>query len=216
VISPRVKYRELFHKFACPMRIFACPVLILAILLPVEPAWSQQRLSRAAPADTTFSHYDSIQDSRLERIRQGTLFRLDRLSDSQEALGIMVDSMVLIQDSLERRLDSVKNDYRELTGQYSLLREQMEQADATTTLYRERMRRILWLGGTLMLLVILGLALYLFLYLRRTRKRLAGQISSVRTETGMAVRKVRRKQKKLEKKTGKEIKKRIRAMKGRG
>lgn len=198
----------MFLKFVCLMRIIVRPMLFLAIL------WiSVYSLSQSGGVDSTFSLYDSIQDNRLERIRQRTRFQLDQLREDQAELGDSIDFLLKHQDILGERLLRLESDHSELSAQYLRLREKVDQAAGASAAYRERLQRVLWLSGALMLLLILSLSLCLFLYSVRIRNFLQRQIGSVRAETGKAIQKMRKRQKKLEKRTGKDIKKRIKALK---
>lgn len=219
MINP--KYRELFLKSASLMRLIDAPVMFFLIL------WFSADLCSQSPAtDSSFSQYDSIQDKRLEQIRQGTRQQMDRLREDHAGLEDRVDSLLEEQGVLEELLARLENDHRELSRQYRALREEADRAEETSATYRERLHRILWLTGTLILLLILGLSFYFFLYAVRIKNFLQRQISSVSTETGKAVTKIRRRQKKLrnelrgelktrgqkiERRTRKDLRKRIRA-----
>ena len=189
------------------MRNIAHPLLLFAIL------WiSVDLCSQTLTNDSTFSHYDSIQDNRLEVIRQRTRIRLDRLEENRAALSRTVDSLLEVQDALGDRLFLLEDEHRKLSEQVLRLQRQLDQAVKKSTAYRERLERVLWLAGTLILLLLMSLSLYLFLYSVRIRNFLQRQIGSVRDETMKAVKKVRKRQRSMEKRTRKDLKKRIRTL----
>ncbi|MFO7934577.1 MAG: hypothetical protein R6U78_10895 [Bacteroidales bacterium] len=199
------------------MRIIAHTLLGLTFFWVTAEVSSQTALP-----DTTFSHYDSIQDQRLERVRERTGFRINRLEAEKAALGRTVDSLLEVRDSLREVQDSLQEDllrleqnYRELSEQVLQLQQQLDRSGETSAAYREKLRRNLWLAGTLMLLLFTGLFVYMYLYSVRMHNVFRRQLGSLRTETEKAVRKVRKRQKKMEKRTRKDLNKKIRSVRSR-
>ena len=184
----------MLHIFYCLMRLIIFPVLFITFLGMSAGTWAQP-----VAADSTFSRYDSIQDRRMEQIRQEARYRLDQLRDDQDALLGAVDSLLEVQDSLGELLVRLDRENRELSGQWMLLRENADRAAEASADYRQRLHRTLWLSGVLMLLLILGLAAYLFSRSIRIRDFLQRQITSVRDEAEKIAGSMQRKQKKLRK-----------------
>jgi hypothetical protein len=199
------------------MRIIVHTLLGLTIFWVTADVSSQTALP-----DSTFSHYDSIQDHQLELVRQRTLFRINRLEAERAALGRTVDSLLGVRDSLREVQDllqedllRLENEHRELSEQVLQLQQQLDRSVEASAAYRQQLRRNLWLAGTLMLLFFTGLFVYMYLYSVRMHNVFRRQLGSVRSETEKAVRKVRRRQKKMEKRTRKDLNKKIRSVKSR-
>ncbi len=139
------------------------------------------------------------------RIRQGILLRLDQMDGDRAGLRSAVDSLMETQDSLQERLLRLENRHRELSEQWALLQERADRIAGDAENYRQRLQRYLWLSGSLMLLLIAGLSLFLFLHSMRIRNFLQRQIASVREETDRLAGSMKRKQKKLGKRLNRDL-----------
>ena len=197
--------------------------IIAHMLLGLTFFWVTAEVSsQTALPDTTFSQYDSVQDQRLELIRERTVVRINRLETETAALGRTVDSLLAVRDSLLEVQDSLgehllrlQKNHRELSEQVLQLQQQLDRSGEASAAYRQQLRRNLWLAGTLMLLLFTGLFVYMYLYSVRMHNVFRRQLGSLHTETEKAVRKVRKRQKKMEKRTRKDLNKKIRSVRSR-
>jgi|GEM_PF-3740106 len=191
IFSPAVRVRTGSGSFLRLLRLIS-PVVFIAFL------WmSAATFAQPVHPDSNLTSYDSIQDDRMARIRQGILLRLDQMDGDQAGLRSAFDSLLETQDSLQERLLLLENQHRELSEQWALLQERADQIAGDAENYRQRLQRYLWLSGSLMLLLVAGLSLFLFLHSIRIRNFLQRQIASVREKTDRLAESMKRKQKKL-------------------
>jgi len=199
--SPLRMLRGIFHPSvrartgsgsSLPVLRMISPALYLAFF------WmSAGTVAQPVHPDSDLTGYDSIQDLRMTRIRQGILLRLDQVDGDQAGLRSAFDSLLETQDSLQERLLRLENRHRELSEQWISLQERADQIAGDAEKYRQRLQRYLWLSGSLKLLLVAGLSLFLFLHSVRIRNFLQRQIASVREETDRLALRMKKKQKKL-------------------
>jgi len=176
-------------------------------------------------------NYDSIQDVRTNQLERRVDRRMDQLEGEQMDNGESLDSMGLILEDLLNHMEHLERDKQFQSEQLSLLQDEIEHSQEASRQYRKGLQRVLWIVGSVILILLSTSFLVLLLFSLKTRslmdrlkwkqKRLGSELKAQKKEVRRAMRSqkmeirkgARVKKKSVRKITRKEIQKKLASFK---
>lgn len=147
--------------FRSPFRTILVQMLIM-LTAPLL-VWSQTR------QDSMEINYDSIQDVRTNQLERRVDRRLDQIEGEQEETVESLDSMGLILEDLLNHLNHLEQDRQLQSERLSLLKDEIEHSRESSQEYRKGLQRILWIAGSVMLILLVASFLVLLLFSIKNR-----------------------------------------------
>jgi len=157
------KNRELFfiNMFQSPSRTILAQILIM-LMVPLL-VWSQTR------QDSMEINYDSIQDVRINQLERRLDRRMDQIEGEQVEAVESLDSMGLILEDLLNHLEHLEQDRQMQSERLSLIQDEIEHSRKSSQEYRKSLHRILWIAGSVILILLVASFLVLLLFSLKTR-----------------------------------------------
>ena len=113
-------------------------------------------------------NYDSIQDVRTNQLERRVDRRLDQIEGEQVEAVESLDSMGLILEDLLNHLEHLEQDRQLQSERLSLLQDEIEHSRESSQEYRKGLQRILWIVGSVLLILLVASFLVLLLFSLKT------------------------------------------------
>ena len=175
-------------------------------------------------------NYDSIQDLRTNQLERRVERRLDQIEGEQVEAVESLDSLGLILEDLLNHLEHLDQDRLLQSERLSLLQDEIEHSRESSLEYRKGLQRILWIVGSVMLILLVASFLVLLLFSLKNRslldrlnwrqKRFSSELKKQKKELQSALRSQKKEFRKesiirkrsIRKRTRKELQRRLKSL----